>query len=354
MIEAYQAIGLSPVFRGIRRREEIGENLTQISKLARVAVRWTEALDVPVRLITIPEGALQGFTDEIFDVDHEDFAREGAIDIPGPETERLGELAAELDVFIMATAKARHPEFPGRFFNIGFVIDPRGEIVLRHHKVVPLQPREHSVTPHSVWDRWVELYGENLDAFYPVADTEIGRLGFIMANEGSYPENARGLAMNGCEVAYRGPYPGAQYYEVQNRARALDNNMYVIGNQNGPSFVEEGDSMPIDATGRRSMIVDYQGSIIGDVTSGGGAAFLSGVIDIDALRRFRVTARWNNWMKDLTTEQYRLIYDRPVFPKNLNLDRVPMRHEEYAREVTDKQIDLMRERGIWRDPSERA
>jgi len=78
------------------------------------------------------------------------------------------------------------------------------------------------------------------------------------------------------------------------------------------------------------------------------------VIDIDALRRFRVTARWNNWMKDLTTEQYRLIYDRPVFPKNLNLDRVPMRHEEYAREVTDKQIDLMRERGIWRDPSERA
>jgi len=34
---------------------------------------------------------------------------------------------------------------------------------------------EHSVTPHNVYDRWVELYGETLDAFYPVADTEIGR-----------------------------------------------------------------------------------------------------------------------------------------------------------------------------------
>jgi hypothetical protein len=44
------------------------------------------------------------------------------------------------------------------------------------------------------WDKWVELYGRNLDAFYPVADTAIGRLGFLMANEGSYPENARGLA----------------------------------------------------------------------------------------------------------------------------------------------------------------
>jgi len=58
-----------------------------------------------------------------------------------------------------------------------------------------------------VWDKWIELYGRNLDAFYPVADTEIGRLGFLMANEGSYPENARGLAMNGAEVVYRGPYP---------------------------------------------------------------------------------------------------------------------------------------------------
>ena len=46
------------------------------------------------------------------------------------------------------------------------------------------------MTPHNVWDKWIELYGRNLDAFYPVADTAIGRLGFLMANGGSYPENA--------------------------------------------------------------------------------------------------------------------------------------------------------------------
>ena len=28
-----------------------------------------------------------------------------------------------------------------------------------------------------------------------------------MANEGSYPENARGLAMNGAELVYRVSYP---------------------------------------------------------------------------------------------------------------------------------------------------
>ena len=106
----------------------------------------------------------------------------------------------------MAQAKARHEAFPDRFFNVDFAIDPSGEVVLKHYKLAPLYPVEHSVTPHDVWDRWIELYGRSLDAFYPVADTEIGRLAVLMANEGSYPENARGLAVNGAEVVYRASY----------------------------------------------------------------------------------------------------------------------------------------------------
>ncbi len=109
--------------------------------------------------------------------------------------------------------------------------------MLRHHKLVPLLPVEHSVTPHNVYDRWIELYGETLDAFYPVAETEIGRLGIMMANEGSYPENARGLAMNGAEVVYRASFPhrASDAFVVQTRARALDNNMYVIAPTSAPT-----------------------------------------------------------------------------------------------------------------------
>ncbi|HEY0999786.1 MAG TPA: nitrilase-related carbon-nitrogen hydrolase, partial [Streptosporangiaceae bacterium] len=183
MIDPYQAIGLVPTMRGIRHRDEIRVNIEHISHLIKAA-SWLSSLDLPVRLIAIPEGALQGFNDEVLDLDHETFARECAIDVPGPETDALGELARQWNAFVMGQAKARHPEFPGRFFNVGFVLSPEGEIVLRHHKVAPLLPVEHSVTPHNVWDKWIELYGRNLDAFYPVADTEIGRLGFLMANEG--------------------------------------------------------------------------------------------------------------------------------------------------------------------------
>ena len=166
----------------------------------------------------------------MLDLDHATFARECAIDIPGPETDELGRLARKWDVFIMAQAKARHPEFPGTLLQRRLRPRPDGEVVLRHHKLVPLLPVEHSVTPHDVYDRWVELYGATLDAFYPVADTEIGRLGIMMANEGSYPENARGLAMNGAEVVYRASFPhrASDDFVVQNRARALDNNFYVV------------------------------------------------------------------------------------------------------------------------------
>src|ERR671934_2675654 len=266
MTEPYQAIGLVPTMWGIRRREEIAKNLDHLEHRVKAAF-GLGGFDLPVRLVAIPEGALQGFTDEVMDTDHEQYARECAIDIPGPETERLGELARQWDIFIMAQAKARHEEFPGRFFNVGFVINPTGEVILRHHKLVPLLPVEHSVTPHNVWDRWVELYGETLDAFYPVVDTEIGRLGIMMANEGSYPENARGLAMNGAEVVYRASYPhphtGNEFFEIQSRARALDNNFYVLSPNLATYYLDADSKVPIDTFGGRSMIIDYKGHIVG-------------------------------------------------------------------------------------------
>jgi hypothetical protein len=88
----------------------------------------------------------------VLDLDHEEFARECAIGIPGPETDHLGTLAAQWNVLLMAQAKARHPVLPGRFFNVGFILSPDGEVILRQHKVVSLLRVEHSVTPHNVWD----------------------------------------------------------------------------------------------------------------------------------------------------------------------------------------------------------
>ena len=354
MIAPYTAVGLIPTTRGIRTRADIAVNLDHIAHLTKAAA-WLSSLDLPVRLIAIPEGALQGFNDEVLDLDHVTFARECAIDIPGPETDALGKIAREYNSFLIAQAKARHPELKDRFFNVGFILDPHGEVILRHYKVAPLYPVEHSVCPHDILDWWVERYGMTLDAFWPVADTEIGRLGIMMANEGSYPENARALAMNGAEVVYRGAYPhpaaGNEMFEIQSRARALDNNFYVVAPNMGTYYLGADDATPIDTFGGRSFIFDYRGRIVGRQDYGGGSSYMAGVIDIEALRHHRTTAQWDNWMKDVRTELYQLLYKEPIYPKNLYLNRAPMKHEEYRREVIEKQIALMVARGIWKTSS---
>lgn len=347
----YTAVGLVPTVRGIRSRADIARNLEHIAHLFKAA-SWLSGLDLPVRLVVVPEGALQAFNDEVLDLDHVTYARECAIDIPGPETDFLGDLARRYDTYVMAQAKARHEAFPDRFFNVGFALDPRGEIVLKHHKLTTLYPVEHSMTPHDVFDRWVELYGSSLDAFFPVADTEIGRLGVLMANEGSYPENARGLALNGAEILYRASYPhphtGNEFFEIQSRARALDNNVYVVAPNLATYYLDADSEIPIDTFGGRSMVIDYKGRIVGQHLYGAGSSYVAGTIDIGALRHFRTHALWDNWAKDLRTEVYRLIYDQPMYPKNLYADRAPFDHKEFREQVIEPRIQDMIDRGVYR------
>ena len=354
MIDTYNAVGLIPTVWGIRRREEILRNIEHHSHMIKAAT-WLAGLDLPVRLVAIPEGALQGFNDEVLDEDHVDYAKTCAIDLPGPESDALGAIAREYEIFIIAQAKAKHPEIEDRFFNVGFIINPSGEIILKHYKVAPLYPVEHSVCPHDIFDWWIERYGRNLDAFWPVADTEIGRIGIMMANEGSYPEHARGLAMNGAEIVYRAsiPHPAASsdFFEIQSRARALDNNFYVLSPNMGTYYLTADSEAPIDTFGGKSFIIDYRGQVVGRQEYGGVSTSVCGPINIEALRQHRARSPWTNWMKDLRTEMIQLIYEKPIYPKNLYLNREPKKHEEYKKEVTQKQIDLMHERDIWKKPS---
>ena len=124
MIRPYTVVGLVPTVRGIQKREDIAVNLDHISHMVKAAA-WLSSLELSVRLIALPEGALQGFNDEVLDLDHVQYARECAIDIPGPETDALGVIARQYNSFVMGQAKAHHPDWKDRFFNVGF--DPRSK-----------------------------------------------------------------------------------------------------------------------------------------------------------------------------------------------------------------------------------
>ena len=99
------------------------------------------------------------------------------------------------------------------------------------------------------------------------------------------------------------------------------------------------------------MIVDYRGQIVGRHRL--RRRVVLGRRDRSTSRRCATSAasaQWDNWIKDLRTEQYQLIYEQPIYPKNLYLDRAPYTHAEYRAQVIDKQIELMHERDIWRRP----
>jgi predicted amidohydrolase len=352
LIEQYMALALQPTIRGCKKRSEIIVNLRHISELMDAAV-WLSAIDLPVRLVAIPEGCLQGFTDEVFDWDRTKYVHEMAVDIPGEETEFLGRKAKQFDTYVIAQAKAKHPEFPERFFNCGFVIAPNGEVVHKHYKL-QVFAREHSTVPHDVWDRWIELYGNNLDAFFPVVDTDIGRIGIVICMEGSFPETARGVAMNGAEIIYRPAYPepyvANDLWEIQNRARALDNTSYVVAPNPATYYLTQESTNAIDTFGGKSMIIDYQGRIISKHDYGSGSSYAGGIIDIEALRQYRTRSLWGNWMRDLRTEQYRCIYEQPIYPKNLCLHEPPGHHADND-EIRHSVMESMLKRGIFKSPA---
>lgn len=349
-IDPYTVVGLAPMFRTITERSQISANLDHIEELSAAAIS-ASSLDIPVRLLVLPEGALQGFGDESADVDHTAFATTCAIDIPGPETERLGRLAKKFNIFIMGQAKARHPEWPKLFFNVGFIISPEGEVIHTHYKLDALLPVERSVSPHDLFDWWVERYGRTLDAFWPVARTEIGNLGVMMAMEGMRPENGRGLALNGAEVVYRAslptPFTENDIFEITNRSRAIENNFYVVAPNIGGELSSVTPGVSIDSGGGRSMIVNHRGTLVGKQFDSNGATFVSGVIDIEALRYHRDHAQVTNWLKDVRTEMAQIIYEKPIYPKNRYLDAIPPHHAEFRRTVIDAQIAKMHEIGAW-------
>ncbi|WP_327311840.1 nitrilase-related carbon-nitrogen hydrolase [Streptomyces sp. NBC_01243] len=357
-VAPYLTVGLSTVVRSITSRAQIAHNLDIVEEAVHAAVSVV-GINMPVKLIALAEGALTGFADEILDMPHVTAARDLFIDIPGPETERLAALARHYDTYIVAQCKARWPEIlPDRYFNTLFVISPAGEIVHRAAKN-HVWCRERSCTPHDVYDRWVELFGDGIDAFYPVLRTDdIGNLGTICCSDGEYPEAVRALALQGAEVVYRpseavpmtqaGPDPGGTWL-LQNRAHAHFNSLYMVCPNAGLVYPTPDSRHPYDIAGGNAHVVDFHGAVLGHTVSGYNS-FVSGVVDIEALRQFRTMNLNNNWLKDLRTEVFRRMYDEPIHPANLWLTGEPVRHAE-ADKIYRANIRRLVVRGAYTPPA---
>jgi len=357
-IAPYLAIGLSTIVTGVAARKHIRHNLETIEEAIHAAVSIC-GINMPVKVIALAEGALTGFTDEIFDVPHVVAARELFIDVPGEESEALSRLARLYRCYIIAQCKARWPQImPDRFFNTLFIISPQGDVVHRAAKN-HVWCRERSCTPHDVWDRWVEHFGDSPEAFFPVCRTQdVGNIGTLCCSDGEYPEAVRALAFNGAELVYRpseampmtgSGYPGGGSWMIQNRAHAEFNSLYMLCPNIGPVYLSPASRHPIDIAGGNAHIVDYRGNIV-SYSASGANTMTAAVIDIEALRQFRAMNLNSNWLKDLRTELFSRLYERPIHPRNLWMHRDPGLHAEVD-EIYRANIERLYERGTWERPA---
>ncbi len=352
MIEPYTAVALQTPHHNCQTPQDWDKNIETICEAMDAAI-WMAALQYPVKLVTLGEAAIQTFADSRMGFDHAVAANEWFNEFPGPELDQLRKKAQEHRTFIAGQCRARDSKLhPDRYFNIAFILDPEGEVIHRYHKN-QVYRNEHSTTPHDIWDSFTERYGSDLNAFFPVADTAIGKIGALICMDRSYPETARGLAMNGAELLYMPSYPepwvGMGWYEIHNRSRALDNTCYVVAPNCGAWYLNRDSKVPMDVFGGKTQIVDYMGKVVAEHQAG-DYSFVSAIIDIEALRYYRANAYFGNWMKDLRVEVYRTIYEEPIYPKNLWMDEPPQ-----ARPVRDKHLQesirRLQERGVYTPPA---
>lgn len=359
MIKPYCAMVIQAGWPYINGRQDIRR--VAIPHLKQITEQAIYPFELPIRLIAYPEGALSGWAAQNFSrMDHVQFCRQmAAISVPGEETDLMGEIAKTYDAYVIATMKACDPEVcKERYFTIAFLINPQGKVILKYHKLF-LPTIGQSVTPHDIWDTFVAKYGDGPDAFFKVADTDIGRIGLTVCMDGGFPEVYRGLALQGAEIVYRPSYiepfvskAGRNWWEIQNRARAIDNCFYMICPCHGPIYGEDTGDIKIprgyNNEGGRSMIVDYKGQVLAEcdyATEGHTWA----LINIEELRDWRDRNLFNP-VSLLKTEYFRKIYDKPIYPKNLYLDKLPGGRAQFEAEVR-KTIRKLQERGIYLPPS---
>jgi len=179
LVAPYTAVALSTRNYAVKTTKESLENIKRINDFMDVAVMVAATDGAPVRLIVLPEMAIQGMPMD-FRAGNKEQHESAATTIPGPETEALAVKAKQFNAYIAAELLwVRDEDFPGHLFNVGFIISPEGEIVYRRAKATSDAYEGGALgttNPHDLWDEWIEKKGNGnkLDAFFPVFFTEIG------------------------------------------------------------------------------------------------------------------------------------------------------------------------------------
>ena len=200
--------------------------------------------------------------------------------VPGPTTEALAPLAAELGVVLIASLFERRAS--GLYHNTAAVIDADGRFLGKYRKMhIPQDPGFEE-----------KFYFTPGDLGYRVWDTRHGRIGVLICWDQWYPEAARLAALGGAEILF---YPTAigwlpeekerlgeaqhTAWETVQRGHAVANGCYVAaanrtGTEGGTEFWGQ------------SFVADSYGRVVARAPVGAEAVLLADC-DLDELEAMR-------------------------------------------------------------------
>ena len=238
-----------------------------------VAARLTKAAaDSGAQLAVLPEYfCLMGLkdTDKVN-------AREAAGS--GPIQERLAAMAQESNIFLVAGTIPLEAKESNKVLNTSLVFDPVGKQIARYDKI-------HLFGFQTETERYEE--SETIAAGSQPGQFEIRlnevdwRFGLSICYDLRFPELYRSLGQVDCHIipAAFTYTTGKDHWEILLRARAIENQCYVLASAQGGIHLNQ------RRTWGESMLIDPWGGILSQLPEGEG--FIQGTLSKDKLKEVR-------------------------------------------------------------------
>ncbi|WP_028491819.1 carbon-nitrogen hydrolase family protein [Thioalkalivibrio sp. ALE19] len=243
------------------------------ANLADARRRMAEAAEQGARVLVLPENfAFMGMQEtDVLDIAE-------APDGQGPLQRFLAEQARALGVWIVGGTVPLQAPDGERVRSACLVYDDRGELAARYDKIhlfdVHLPDNNEAYTESRVYQPGDEVV---------TVDTPAGRLGLAICYDLRFPELFRALLDQGAEwLALPSAFTaqtGQAHWEVLLRARAVENQMYVVAAAQGGFHVNGRE------TWGHSAVIDPWGRVLGEL--GRNPGVLLGEIDGREVERMR-------------------------------------------------------------------
>jgi predicted amidohydrolase len=197
--------------------------------------------------------------------------------IPGPTTRQLSKMAAKHGLYIHAGSMHEAVDVGGKVGNTSVLIDDDGEIVSTYQKVhlFDVEIGDEVMAEESARS----VSGDEL----VVAETDLATFGLSICYDLRFPELYSTLAQRGATILFVPSaftlYTGKDHWEPLLRARAIENQAYVV------AAGQIGERPEGGTTYGKSMVVDPWGTVISQASDRVG--MITAEIDLDYVQEVR-------------------------------------------------------------------